>query len=154
MNFEAALKKHGLTMPKPQPVGGVYKALKEFGPNFCYLSGSTPTVNGEDRWVGRVGKEVSIEEAQKAARTCSLNLMANIIAKYGDLDKVKRIVKMIAFIVPAENFFDLSKVSNAASELFVDVFGEEAGMCARSTIGVYALPRNAPVEVEILIELK
>ena len=153
MNLEAALKKHGLTMPNPSPKHGIYESVREFGPNLCCLSGCTSSINGQEAWTGRINKDVSIEQGQDAARTCILNLLAHIIAKYGSLNKVKRIVKMTAFVVPAENFYDYSKISNAASELLVDIFGEEAGLCARSTIGVYALPRNSPVEIEIMIEL-
>ena len=154
VNLEEALKKHGLTMPNPPARGGIYEPVKEFGENFCYLSGCTPTINGEVRWAGKLGKEISIEQGQEAARYCALNLLANIIAKYGSLEKVKRIVKMLALVAGTDDFYDQPKVANGASELLVDIFGEEAGRGARSAIGVNALPRNAPVEIEILVELK
>ena len=153
-NLENALKKHGLAMPNPPARGGVYEPVKEFGPNFCYLSGCTPTYNGEIRMTGKLGKEISIEQGQEAARYCVLNLLANLQAKYGNLDKVKRIVKMIAFVAGTDEFYEQPKVANGASEFLVEVFGEEAGCGARSAIGVNALPRNVPVEVEILVELK
>ena len=153
VNLDDTLRKYGLTMPNPPAKGGVYEPVKEFGPNFCYLSGCTPTFNGEVRWTGKLGKEFSVEEGQEAARFCTLNLLANLKAKYGSLDKIKRIVKMIAFVAGTESFYDQPKVANGASQLLVDIFGEEAGRCARSAIGVNALPGNAPVEVELLIEL-
>ena len=153
VNLEEALKKHGLTMPNPPGRGGIYMPVKEFGQNFCYLSGCTPSFNGENRWAGKLGKELSVEQGQEAARFCVLNLLANLKAKYGSLDKIKKIVKMTAFVAGAEGFYDHPKVANGGSELLVEIFGEEAGCCARSAIGVYALPGNAPVEIEILVEL-
>ena len=140
-------------MPNPPARGGVYEPVKDFGSNFCYCSGCTPTYNGEIRMTGKLGKEISVEKGQEAARYCVLNLLANLRAKYGSLDRVKRIVKMIAFVAGTDEFYDHPKVANGASELLVEVFGEEAGRGARSAIGVNALPGNAPVEVEILVEL-
>jgi len=153
VKLEEALKKHGLTMPNPPGRGGIYEPVKEFGTNFCYLSGCVPVFNGELKWTGKAGKEVSLEQAQEAARVCALNLLANLKEKYGSLDKVKRLVKMLAFIAGAEDFYDQPKVANGASELLVDIFGEEVGRCSRSAIGVYTLPRNVPVEIELLVEL-
>jgi len=153
VNLEDALKKHGLSMPNPPAKGGIFESVKEFGPNFCYLSGCIPTFNGEVRWTGKLGRELTVEQGQEAARYCALNLLANLKAKYGSLEKVKRFVKMLAFVSGTENFFEQPKVANGASELLIDIFGEEAGRCARSAIGVYTLPGNAPVEIEILVEL-
>ena len=153
VNLEKTLEKHGLTMPEPPKKGGIYESIKEFGPNFCYLSGSTPTFNGELRYAGKLGKDISVEQGQDAARLCALNLLAHLKAKFGGLDRIKRIVKMLAFVASTDNFFEQPKVVNGASELLVEIFGEEAGLCARSAIGVNVLPGNAPVEIEILVEL-
>ena len=153
INLETALKKYGLTMPNPPAKGGIYEPVKEFGNNFCFLSGCVPVFNGEVRWTGKLGEEISIEEGQEAARVCALNLLANFIAKYGSLDKIKRIVKMLALVAGTDSFYDHPKVANGASQLLVDVLGEEAGCGARSAIGVNALPGNAPVEIELLVEL-
>ena len=152
-NLEGALKKYGLTMPNPPGRGGIFVPVKEFGPNFCYLSGCIPVFNGDVRYTGKVGKELTIEQGQEAARLCTLNLLANLKEKYGSLNKVKRLVKMLAFVSGAEDFFDQPTVANGASQLLVDIFGEEAGLCSRSAIGVYTLPRNVPVEIELLVEL-
>ncbi len=153
INLEESLKKHGLTMPNPPAKGGIYEQVKEFGPNFCYLSGCTPTFNGEIRWTGKLGRDLDIEQGQEAARFCALNLLAILKAKYGSLDRVKRIVKMLTFVAGTDSFYEQPKVANGASELLVDIFGEEAGRGARSAIGVNALPGNAPVEIELLVEL-
>jgi enamine deaminase RidA (YjgF/YER057c/UK114 family) len=153
-NLEDALKKHELTMPEPPAKGGVYVPVREFGQNLCYSSGCIPVINGEVRFTGKVGREISIEQGQEAARLCALNILANLKAKYGTLDRIKQIVKVLVFIACAEDFYEHAKVGNGASEFFIDVFGEEIGCGARSSIGVYVLPRNVPVEVEILVELK
>jgi enamine deaminase RidA (YjgF/YER057c/UK114 family) len=153
VNLEAALKKHGLEMPNPPAKGGVYEPVKEFGERLAYLSGCTPSYNGKNMFTGKVGTEVSLEDAQAAARYCVLNLLANLTAKYGSLDKVKRIVKMTAFVAGGEGFYEHPKAANGGSELLVEIFGEEIGRCSRSAIGVYALPGNVPVEIELLVEL-
>ena len=153
IKLEEALKKYNLSMPNPPGRGGIYDPVKEFGGNFCYLSGCTPTINGENRWVGKVGKELTMEQGQEAARYCALNLLANLQEHMGSLDKIKRIVKLLVFVAGSDDFFEQPKVANGASELFVEIFGEEAGRGARSAIGVYTLPGNAPVEIEMLIEL-
>ena len=152
-NLDDTLKKYGLVLPNPPRKAGIYEPVKEFGQNFCYLSGCTPTYNGELRLAGKIGSELTVEQGQEAARFCVLNLLANLKAKYGSLDKIKRIVKMIVFVAGTDNFYEHPKVANGATELLVDLFGEEAGCCARSAIGVNALPGNAPVEIEILVEL-
>ena len=153
VNLEETLKKYGLSMPNPPAKGGIYEPVKEFGQNLCYISGCTPTFNGELRWAGKLGAEISIEQGQDAARLCALNLLALIKAKYGSLDKIKRIVKMLALVAGTENFYEQPKVANGATELLVAILGEEAGLCSRSAIGVNALPGNAPVEIELLVEL-
>lgn len=153
VKLEETLKKHGLTMPDPTAKGGIYERVKDFGENCCYLSGCTPTFNGEVRWTGKLGRDITIEQGQAAARMCALNLLANLKSKYGSLDKVKRIVKMFAFVAGTDDFYEQPKVANGASELLVEIFGEEAGLCARTAIGVNALPGNAPVEIEILVEM-
>ena len=151
--LDEALKKHNLSLPNAPAKGGVYTPAKEFGGNLCYLSGCVPSFNEQTKWTGKLGREVNIEQGQEAARLCALNLLANIKAKYGSLDKVKRLVKLLVFVASADTFYDHPKVANGASEFFVDVFGEDAGLCARSAIGVCALPGNVPVEIELLIEL-
>ncbi|MCL2277427.1 MAG: RidA family protein [Treponema sp.] len=154
IKFEEALKKHKLEMPNPPVKGGIYNPAKSFGGNLCYLSGCVPAFNGEIKYKGKLGAEVTIEQGQEAAKQCALNLLANIIAAYGSLEKVKCLVKMIVFVAGTESFYDHPKVANGASELLVDILGEDIGLCARSAVGVNALPGNVPVEIELLLELK
>jgi len=153
LNLDEALKKYGLSMPDPPKAGGIYIPVKEFGKNLCYLSGCIPSFNGDIRFTGKLGREINIDQGQKAARICVLNLLANLIAKYGSLNIVKRIVKMTVFVAGTDTFYDHPKVANGASQLLVDIFGEETGCSSRSAVGVIALPMNVPVEVEILVEL-
>ena len=153
VNLNETLKKYGLIMPNPPVKGGIYDPVKEFGTNFCYLSGTIPAFNGEIRWTGKIDKELTIEQGQEAARICALNLLTNIIARYGSLDKVKRLVKMLVFVASSDSFYEQPKVANGASQFLVDIFGEEIGLCARSAIGVTSLPGNVPVEIEFLVEL-
>jgi enamine deaminase RidA (YjgF/YER057c/UK114 family) len=153
MNLEKALEKYGLAMPNPPAKGGVYEPVKEFGENLYYLSGCTPIYDGKQLYTGKIGAEYSIEDGQAAARYCVLNLLANLKAKVGGLERVKRIVKMIAFVAAGDTFYEHPQVANGGSQFLVDIFGEETGRCARSAVGVNALPGNVPVEIELLVEV-
>jgi enamine deaminase RidA (YjgF/YER057c/UK114 family) len=154
LNLEKALKAYGLIMPAPPARGGVYEPVKEFGENLYYLSGCGPVINGDQLFKGKLGAGLNIEQGQAAARYCVLNLLANLEAATGDLDRVKRIVKMLCFVAGADTFYDQPQVANGGSQLLVDIFGEDRGRCARSAIGVNALPGNIPVEIELLVEME
>jgi enamine deaminase RidA (YjgF/YER057c/UK114 family) len=154
LNVEKTLEKYGLTMPAPPARGGVYEPVKEFGANFYYLSGCGPVFNGEPRFTGKLGAEFSVEQGQEAARYCILNLLANLKARIGSLDKVKRIVKMLCFVAGTDTFYDQPQVANGGSQLLLDIFGEDRGRCARSAVGMNALPGNIPVEIELLVEVE
>jgi enamine deaminase RidA (YjgF/YER057c/UK114 family) len=152
IDLEKALAHYGLSFPKAPAKGGIYEPVKEFGANLYYLSGCGPVFNGEQRFKGKLGAEFSVEQGQEAARYCVLNLLANLKAAIGDLNKVKRIVKMLCFVAGTDTFYDQPQVANGGSQLLVDIFGEERGRCARSAIGTNALPGNIPVEIELLVE--
>jgi enamine deaminase RidA (YjgF/YER057c/UK114 family) len=154
INVEKALEPYGLSMPEPPARGGIYEPVKEFAGNLCYLSGCGPAFNGEQRFIGKLGAEFNVEQGQEAARYCILNLLANLKARTGDLNKVKRIVKMICFVAGTDTFYDHPQVANGGSRLLIDIFGEERGRCARSAVGMNALPGNIPVEIELLVELE
>jgi len=154
MYLENALAKYGLTMPNPPAKGGIYEPVKEFGDRLYYLSGCGPAFNGEQKFIGKLGVEFTVEQGQDAARYCVLNLLANLKAKVGDLNRVKRIVKMLCFVAAADTFYDHPLVANGGSQLLVDIFGEERGRCARSAVGMNALPGNIPVEIELLVEME
>ena len=117
---------------------------------FPASSASAPTASWSPK--GQLGGGVSIEDGQKAARACAINLLAQLKAAFGDLDKVVRVVRLGGFINSASGFTDGPKVMNGASDLMVEVFGDK-GRHARSTVGVAALPADAAVEVEGLFEV-
>ncbi len=154
MTFEENLERLGLTLPPAPPRGGVYTPIQDFGENLLYASGFGPAIDGLTPILGKVGKEVSLEDAQEAARRCTLNLLAALKAKIGDLSRVKRIVKLLVFVASDDEFYDQPQAANGASRLFVELFGEEVGLAARSAVGMNVLPGNIPVEVEAVIELK
>jgi enamine deaminase RidA (YjgF/YER057c/UK114 family) len=154
LNLEKALEPYGLVMPAPPARGGIYEPVKEFAGNLYYLSGCGPAFNGDQRFTGKLGAEFTVEQGQEAARYCVLNLLANLKARTGDLDKVKRIVKMLCFVAGTGTFYMQPQVANGGSQLLIDIFGEERGRCARSAVGVNALPGNIPVEIELLVELE
>jgi enamine deaminase RidA (YjgF/YER057c/UK114 family) len=142
----------GLTLPPVTvPVAAYVPALRT-GP-YVYVSGQLPVVDGKLPAVGKVGDEVSAEDAAGMARTCALNALAAAASAAGGLEAIRRIVKVTGFVASAPGFGGQPQVINGASELFIEVFGEE-GKHARSAVGVAELPLNAPVEVELIAEVR
>jgi enamine deaminase RidA (YjgF/YER057c/UK114 family) len=120
---------------------------------YVYVSGQVPVVDGKLAAAGKVGTEVSAADAAGLARTCALNALAAAAAAAGGLDRIRRIVKVTGFVASAPGFNGQPLVVNGASELLIEVFGEE-GRHARSAVGVVELPLNAPVEVELIAEVR
>ena len=118
-----------------------------------YVSGQVPVADGKLAGTGKVGAEVSTEEAAQMARTCALNGLAAAASVAGGLGGIRRIVKVVGFVASAPGFSGQPQVINGASELLIEVFGED-GRHARSAIGVAELPLNAPVEVEMIVEVR
>lgn len=136
-----------------------YKVVDSWLVDFCggkllYCSGCGPDLGNGNTVVGKVGKDLTLEQGQLAARNCMLNLLANLQDKIGDLNKIKRFVKVLAFVNSADNFYMQPQVVNGGSELIRDLYGEENGLPARSAIASNALPGNIAVEIEVLVELK
>lgn len=154
MNIYDVLKEKGITLPAPPPKGGVYTPVQEFGDNFLYCSGCGPDLGNGNTVVGRLGDTLTLEEGQQAAYNCMLNLLANLDAKTGDLNKIKRFVKVLAFVNSTDTFTQQPQVVNGGSNLLVDIFGEETGCPARTAIGTNILPGNIACEIEVLVELK
>jgi enamine deaminase RidA (YjgF/YER057c/UK114 family) len=148
---EEALAELGLTVPDVAPPVAVYVPAVRTG-RYIYTSGQLPMRNGELMATGKVGGEVSAEEAYDCARQCALNAIAAVKAEVGDLSLVKRVVKVVAFIASTPDFTGQPGVANGASELLGKVFGD-AGVHARSAVAAPVLPLDSPVEVEILVEL-
>jgi len=147
------MKELNLSLPLPPPQLGMYVLTREFGVNLLYTSGFGPIVNGKPAITGKLGKDLSLEEGQEAARITMLNVLSAVHAKTGDLNMITKVVKILGFVACSDEFYDQPKVLNAASKILADVFGENAGIGARSAIGTNALPGNIPVEIEVIFEL-
>ena len=148
---ENKLRELGLELPSvPKPAGSYVPAVRAGA--FLFTAGQLPFENGELRTKGKVGAAVTPEEAREAARLCALNALAAVAAEAGGLANVRRIVKVTGFVASAPGFDGQPAVLNGASDLLGDVFGE-AGVHARSAVGVSELPLDAPVEVELIVEL-
>lgn len=151
MTPEETLAKLGLSLPAvSKPVAAYVPGVR--AGNLLWVSGQLPFVDGKLPKTGRLGEGVTVEEGQAMARTCVLNALAVVKAEAGDLSRVKRVVRVGAFVASANDFTQQPQVANGASELLQQVFGE-AGRHARAAVGVNVLPLGAPVEVELLVEL-
>ncbi len=151
MEREKKIEELGLTLPGMSVPAAMYLPIVQTG-NLCFVSGQIPTKDGKLVYTGKVGGERTLEEAQEAAKLCALNACAALKMQVGDLDKVKRIVKVQAFVSTANGFDQQHLVTNAASELLFEVFGE-AGRHARTAVGVNQLPMDATIEIELIAEV-
>lgn len=154
MDIYDRLKQLDIDVSKAPAKGGIYSPAKSFLKKLVYVSGCGPQVDGVCEFKGKVGREVSLEQAQKMARNCAVNILAVLNREIGDLNRVGNVVKILGFVASDEHFTKQPKVLNAASQLFIDVFGEESGCAARSAIGINVLPDDIPVEIELIVELK
>ncbi|TXK18460.1 RidA family protein [Homoserinibacter sp. GY 40078] len=140
----------GLALPPVVPPVAAYVPAVVTG-NLVYTSGQLPMIGGVLPAVGKVGREVSAEEAKQFAQVCALNALAAAENVIGSLDRVTRVVKVVGFVASAPDFTGQPGVINGASELLGEVFGD-AGVHARSAVGVAVLPLDAPVEVELVLQ--
>jgi enamine deaminase RidA (YjgF/YER057c/UK114 family) len=140
----------GLTLPVVAAPLAAYLPAVRSG-SLVFTAGQLPLVDGKLAVTGAVGAQVSVKQATDAARTCGLNALAAVDALVG-LDSVVRVVKVVGYVASAPGFTGQPVVVNGASELFGDIFGE-AGRHARSAVGVVSLPMDAPVEVELVVEV-
>ena len=148
--IEDRLTELGLKLPNvSKPVAAYVPAIVTG--NLVFTAGQLPFVDGKLEATGKVGAEVSAEDAAKLARTCVLNALAALSSVIGSLDRVTRIVKVVGFVASTPDFTGQPGVVNGASELLGEVFGE-AGQHARSAVGVAVLPLDAPVEIELVVE--
>ena len=154
MSAEARLKDKGITLPTPTTPLANYVGAVQTG-NLLFLSGHGPfRPQGKFTYVGKVGRDLTVEQAYQAAREVGLNLLATTRATLGSLDRVKRVVKVLGMVNSAENFGDQPKVINGFSDLMVEVFGEAVGKHARSAVGMAELPLGIPVEIEMVLEVE
>ena len=151
MSVYENLKEHGIELPKQLAAAGLYKPVNQAG-NLVFISGQGSMVD-DTKITGRVGADLSVEEGAAAARICAINTLAALEAYLGDLNRVKRCVKILGFVASTDDFHEQAQVINSASQVFIDAFGEE-GRHARSAIGTNALPLGLAVEVESIFEIE
>jgi enamine deaminase RidA (YjgF/YER057c/UK114 family) len=151
MRVEAKLKALGLELPPtPRPAANYVGAVQTG--NLLFISGHGPTRDGQMAYVGKVGKDLSVEQGYEAARLVALNCLASAKSVLGDLDRITRVVKVLGMVNCSEDFGDQPKVINGASDLLVQLFGD-SGRHARSAVGMQALPFGIAVEIEMIVEV-
>ncbi len=151
MTPEQRLAEQGLTVPDAvQPVAAYIPAVRTG--SLVYTAGQVPKRGDSYLYTGKVGAEVSVDQAVECARQCALNALAALKGEVGELSRVQRVVKVVVFVASAPDFTGQPAVANGASELLGDAFGE-AGRHARSAVGVAVLPLDVPVEVELIAEV-
>lgn len=149
--IEQRLKEMGIKIEEvPDPLGAYRPCVISAG--MIYISGQLPLKSGKLVYSGKVGDDLTIEEGREAARLAAINCISVLKSELDDLRKVARIVKLTGYVASAEGFTEQADVVNGASELFHGIFGEK-GVHARAAVGVYELPKGAPVEIEVIAEL-
>lgn len=149
---EENLKAKGIVLSTPgKPVANYVNAVRVG--NLLFLAGKGPTKPDGSNITGKVGKDLTIEQGYEAARLTAINHLAVLKAELGSLNKVKRVVKVLGMVNCTEDFKDQPKVVNGYSDLMVEIFGDK-GKHARSAVGMYALPMNIAVEVEVIVEIE
>ena len=150
--IELKLKELGILLPEPAKPVAAYIPAKQTG-KLVFTAGQLPMVQGELISKGLLGQDVEIEEANKAARICTLNALAAIKGVIEDLDRIKQIVRVVGYVASVPTFTQQPAVVNGASELLLEIFGEN-GKHARSAVGMAVLPLNASVEIELTVEVE
>ncbi|MFG1379367.1 RidA family protein [Xanthobacter autotrophicus] len=149
--IDAKLAELGITLPTPTPPLANYVPVVRTG-NLLFVSGQVSIDAAGRIMTGKLGAGVEIEAGREAAKLCAINILAQVKAAIGDLDKVVRVVKLVAFVNSTPDFVDQPKVVNGCSDFFVEVLGDK-GRHARSAVGVAALPLDAAVEVDAIVEV-
>ncbi len=150
--YEAAIESLGITLP-PSVMPAANYVPYVVSQNMVFVSGTLPMKDGKPTDIGKLGKEITLEQGQQTAKLCAINILGHLKAACGgDLDRVKRVVRMGIFVASAEGFTDQPKVANGASDLMVAIFGE-AGKHARFAVGVAELPFGVAVEVDATFEI-
>ena len=150
-SFDMQLSALGLVLPPPPKPVATYIPVVQAG-DMLYLSGMIPLRGGVLTIEGKLGQEVSVEQGYEAATICLLNALAVMRQHLGTLDRVKQVVKLVGYVASAEGFVQQPAVINGASDLLVKIFGD-AGRHARVAVGAAALPLNAPVEIELIVQV-
>jgi enamine deaminase RidA (YjgF/YER057c/UK114 family) len=151
MSPEDKLKELGIELPEaPTPLGSYVPVLRTG--NLVFLSGILPLRQGTLSRLGKVGKDISLDEAKEEARIATINALSVLKAHIGSLDNVKRCVKITGYVASEPDFTEQPKVLNAASDLLFEIFGER-GRHVRAAVGVNVLPLNSPLEIEFIFEV-
>ena len=150
--IESNLANLGLILPAISKPVAAYIPAKQSG-KLVFTAGQLPMVNGELISKGLLGQDVEIEDANKAARICTLNALAAIKGVIGDLDRIKQVVRVVGYVASVPTFTQQPAVVNGASELLLEIFGD-SGKHARSAVGMAVLPMNASVEIELTVEVE
>jgi enamine deaminase RidA (YjgF/YER057c/UK114 family) len=149
---EEVLASKGIVLPATPKTIGNYTSLVKSG-NLIYLSGKGPLQPDGTYIIGKLGRELTVQQGYAAARLCAIAQIAALKSELGDLSKIKRIVKVTGFVNGTDSFTDQPKVINGYSDLMVEIFGSK-GVHARSAVGVSGLPSGWPVEVEMIVEVE
>lgn len=151
MSFERRLVELGIGLPPaPKPVANYVPAVR--AGELVFLSGVIPSRDGKLLYVGKLGRELSVEQGYEAAKATVLNALAILRGEIGTLDNLKRVVRLVGHVASAEGFVQHPAVINGASDLLVQIFGD-AGRHARVALGAAELPMNAPVELELIVQV-
>lgn len=151
MKIEKKLKALKINLPEPITPLASYVPVTRTG-NLLFVSGQLPIVDGKLKSTGKVGSKLGIPQSQELAKICAINCLAAIKGEIGDLDKVTKIVKVVGFVNSFTGFTKQPLIINGASDFLIEVFGD-AGKHARSAVGVRELPRDAPIEIEMIVEV-
>lgn len=149
--FDTIAQQLGHRFDGPLRIGGNYVPAVQNGDE-AYVSGQIPRIDNTVMVVGRVGAEVSLEEGRHAAKICTMRALAVLVQLLGDLDRIKRILRINVYVQSAADFTQQSEVADGASEVLYSIFGD-AGVHTRTSVGVYQLPKNASVEVDMIVAL-
>ncbi|MCL2382560.1 MAG: RidA family protein [Treponema sp.] len=152
MDVYARLKELNLALPEVSPPAGIFKAVRQAG-NCLYVSGQVAVKDGAPVFPGKIGAGVTVEQGQEAARVCVLNALGHLHKFLGDLNRIKGLVKTLVFVQSAGGFIQQPLVANGATGLLKEIWGEDAGVGARSAIGVNELPLGVSVEAEFIFEV-
>jgi enamine deaminase RidA (YjgF/YER057c/UK114 family) len=149
---EERLNDLGLELPEPPKPVATYVGAVQVR-DILFVSGHGPVKNGEHLFIGKLGRDMEVDEGRQAAELVALNMLATVKAHLGELDRVKRVVKLLCLVNSSPDFRRQPEVANGASDLFVSIFGAERGIHARSAIGMGALPFGIAVEIEGIFEV-
>jgi len=148
--IDEKLRSLGIMLPSPPKPAGSYIPVVTSG-NLAFVSGQIPLQDGKVAYTGKVPTEQTIEDAQSAAKICAINILAQLKANLGSLDKISKIVRVSGFVNSTGDFTEQPKIINAASDLFFEIFGEK-GKHSRIAVGVSSLPLNSTVEIDMIAE--